>query len=153
MLGDPAILLFDEPVNGLDLDGVSWIRALLRRLADDGRTVFVSSHLMSELQLIALGSLGGQRVRVRTTAPDELVSALTGCNVLAARTKAEEVEIEGLSAAEISTLAHNLGIPVRDLAEVEQSLEHAYRRLTENSVEYRGESSNPALDARDGADR
>jgi hypothetical protein len=92
LLGDPQVLLFDEPVNGLDLDGVRWIRALLRGFADEGRTVLVSSHLMSEMQLIAdrvviigrgrliadagirevLGGLGGQRVRVRTPDVDAL---------------------------------------------------------------------------------
>lgn len=173
LLGDPTILLFDEPINGLDLDGVRWIRTLLRGLADEGRTVFVSSHLMSELQAIAdhviiigrgrlianstldelLGSFGEQRVRVRTTAPDDLVSALAQREARAERTGAEEVEIEGISAAEVGALANALGIPVRHLSDVEQSLEEAYLRLAKGSVEYQGDSAKPALDTTDGAGR
>jgi ABC-2 type transport system ATP-binding protein len=157
LLGDPQVLLFDEPVNGLDLDGVRWIRTLLRGFADEGRTVLVSSHLMSEMQLIAdrvviigrgrliadagieevLRGLGGQRVRVRTPRADDLHRAL------ATRTAVEptapgELEVTGLSAAEIGDLAHALGVPVHLLAETEQSLEHAYLSLTEDSVDYHG---------------
>ncbi len=157
LLGDPDVLLFDEPVNGLDLDGVRWIRALLRGFADEGRTILVSSHLMSEMQLIAdrvviigrgrliadaevdevLRGLGGQRVRVRTPQPDELH------RVLAERAPVEstgpgELEVTGVPAAEIGDLAHEVGVPVHHLAEVEQSLEHAYLSLTEGSVDYHG---------------
>jgi ABC-2 type transport system ATP-binding protein len=172
LLGNPAVLLFDEPVNGLDLDGVRWIRALLRRLADEGRTVLVSSHLMSEMQLIAdkviiigrgrliadsaieefLGSLGSQRVRVRTAAPDDLIRGVSPRAASVVRSGPDEVVVEGLSSAEIGTLAHELGVPVHHLAEIQQSLEQAYLRLTEDGVDYHG-STEPAAAAEDGAGR
>jgi ABC-2 type transport system ATP-binding protein len=177
LLGDPPVLLFDEPVNGLDLDGVRWIRALLRGFADEGRTVLVSSHLMSEMQLVAdrvviigrgrliadagvdevLTGLGGRRVRVRTPRAEELRAALesqplTG-DGFAARsvqcTGPEELEVAGLGAPTVGDLAHSLGVPVHHLAEVEQSLEHAYLSLTEETVDYHGKQPVPA----DGADR
>ncbi len=162
LLGDPQVLLFDEPVNGLDLDGVRWIRKLLRGFADEGRTVLVSSHLMSEMQLIAdrvviigrgrlitdadidevLRGLGGQRVRVRTPAADDLYRALAD-RATVELTAPGELEVIGLPATEIGDLAHALGVPVHHLAEVEQSLEHAYLSLTEDSVDYHGHTSAP----------
>ena len=162
VLGDPRVLLFDEPVNGLDLDGVRWIRTLLRGFADEGRTVLVSSHLMSEMQLIAdrvviigrgrliadadigevLRGLGGQRVRVRTPQADDLHRALADRAVVE-RTVPDELEVTGLPATEIGDLAHALGVPVHHLAEVEQSLEHAYLTLTEDSVDYHGRTREP----------
>jgi ABC-2 type transport system ATP-binding protein len=162
LLGDPPVLLFDEPVNGLDLDGVRWIRALLRGFADEGRTVLVSSHLMSEMQLIAdrvviigrgrlvadagieevLGGLGGQRVRVRAVDTDALHRGLTDRAVVE-RTGPDELEVQGLSATEIGDLAYAIGVPVHHLAEVEQSLERAYLSLTEDSVDYHGQDAVP----------
>jgi ABC-2 type transport system ATP-binding protein len=163
LLGDPQVLLFDEPVNGLDLDGVRWIRALLRGFADEGRTVFVSSHLMSEMQLIAdrvviigggrliadadidqvLRGLDGQRVRVRTPAPDELYRALAEHAAVERTAVQDELEVTGMPAAEVGNLAHAIGIPVHHLAEVEQSLEHAYLSLTEDAVDYNGVTPEP----------
>ena len=157
LLGDPQVLLFDEPVNGLDLDGVRWIRALLRGFADEGRTVLVSSHLMSEMQLIAdrvviigrgrlvadatldevMQGLGGRRVRVRTPGATELRRALTGAAAVE-ETAPDELEVTGLAAREIGEAAHRVGVPVHHLAEVEQSLEHAYLSLTEDAVDYHG---------------
>jgi ABC-2 type transport system ATP-binding protein len=157
LLGDPQVLLFDEPVNGLDLDGVRWIRALLRGFADEGRTVLVSSHLMSEMQLIAdriviigrgrliadapvdqiLRGLGSQRVRIRTPRIDDLQCALAD-RAAVERTAPDELEVTGLPATELGDLAHALGIRVHHLAEIEQSLEHAYVTLTEESVDYHG---------------
>lgn len=158
LLGDPPVLLFDEPVNGLDLDGVRWIRALFRGFADEGRTVLVSSHLMSEMQLIAdrvvvigrgrliadqdvagmLGGLAGARVRVRTPQPEALANAL-GPEVSVARPRPGELELGGMSAREVGELAHAHGIPLHHLAEVEQSLEDAYLSLTEGEVEHVGQ--------------
>ncbi len=162
LLGDPQVLLFDEPVNGLDLDGVRWIRALLRGFADEGRTVLVSSHLMSEIQLIAdrvviigrgrliadadigevLRGMGGQRVRVRTPRVDDLHRRL-GDLAAVERTAPGELEVTGLPATEIGDLAHTLGLPVHHLAEVERSLEHAYLSLTDDSVDYHGHTPEP----------
>jgi ABC-2 type transport system ATP-binding protein len=158
LLGDPRVLLFDEPINGLDVDGVRWLRDLLRRLADDGRTVLVSSHLMSEMELVAdhvviigrgrliadarldelLSTLGGRRVLVTTPTPDALVRALSGRDVRTERPSAEQVQVHGLDAAEVGRLVHELDIPVSHLAAVHQSLEEAYERLTRGSVEHRG---------------
>jgi ABC-2 type transport system ATP-binding protein len=155
LLGDPQVLLFDEPVNGLDLDGVRWIRALLRGFADEGRTVLVSSHLMSEMQLIAdrvviigrgrliadagidevLRGLGGRRVQVCTPQTDDLHRALAVRDAVSARASGE-LKVTGMSATAIGDLAHALGVRVHHLAEVEQSLEHAYVSLTEESVDH-----------------
>lgn len=163
LLGDPPVVLFDEPVNGLDLDGVRWIRALLRGCADEGRTVLVSSHLMSEMQLIAdriivigrgrlitdattqdlLRGLGAQTVRVRCPESDALERALSSRGEVT-RTTWDELEVTGLSAGDIGDLAHSLGIRIHHLAEIEQSLENAYLRLTEDQVDYHGQEPEPA---------
>jgi ABC-2 type transport system ATP-binding protein len=158
LLGDPEVLVFDEPVNGLDLEGVRWVRTLFRECADEGRTVFVSSHLMSEMQMIAdrvviigrgrliadadvaevLGG-AGVLVRVRTPQADALVRALAGRAEVSAP-RPDELEVSGLGAAEIGDAAHAAGVRLHHLAEVETSLEQAYWSLTEESVEYRGEA-------------
>lgn len=156
LLGDPPVLVFDEPVNGLDLDGVRWIRGLLRGFADEGRTVLVSSHLMSEMQLVAdrvlvigrgrlLADAGiedvlrglGHRVRVRSPRAEQLHGVLAD-RAAVERVTAEELEVTGLAAAEVGDLAHAAGVPVHRLAEAEQSLEQAYLALTEGSVEHAG---------------
>lgn len=158
LLGDPPVLLFDEPVNGLDLDGVRWIRALLRGFADEGRAVLVSSHLMGEVQHVAdriviigrgrliadasvgevLRGLGEHQVRVRTPSVDDLARALAPLASSVERVGPDELEVVGCPAEEIGSLAHALGIPLHHLAEVEQSLEQAYLRLTENSLDFPG---------------
>ena len=158
LLGEPRVLLFDEPVNGLDLDGVRWIRGLLRELADQGRTVLVSSHLLSEMQhtadrLIVVGrgrliahatteeilrGLGGRQVRVRSARLDELLARLEDRGLAATRISEQELRVDGGSAEEVGALAHTLGIPLDHLAEVELSLEEAYLRLTDGSVEHHG---------------
>ncbi|MDZ5660213.1 ATP-binding cassette domain-containing protein [Nocardioides sp. S-58] len=158
LLGDPAVLLFDEPVNGLDLDGVRWIRALLRGFADEGRTVLVSSHLMSEMQVVAdrlvivgrgrlvadattqevLLGLGGQRVRVGTTAAAVLAAALRGRAATVEQVGPDELDVTGLAAREVGDVALAVGAPVHHLAPVEHSLEQAFLRLTGDDVEYHG---------------
>ncbi|HYG93153.1 MAG TPA: ABC transporter ATP-binding protein [Nocardioides sp.] len=173
LLGDPGVLLFDEPVNGLDLDGVRWIRALLRGFADEGRTVLVSSHLMSEMQLIAdrvivigrgrliadtdieamLRGLDAQRVRVRSPRADALAEALTPRASSIDRTGPDELEVAGLPAHEIGDAAHRVGVPLHHLAEVQHSLEHAYLRLTEDSVDYHGHTPAQEPATLDGAAR
>ena len=158
LLGDPGVLLFDEPVNGLDLDGVRWIRSLLRGWADEGRTVLVSSHLMSEMQVVAdrvvvigrgrliadatvdevLRGLDEQRVSVRTPYADELARVLTARGGEVERHGPADLEVSGLAAAVVGTLAHEHDVPLHRLAEVEQSLEQAYLRLTEGALEHVG---------------
>ena len=158
LLGDPGVLMFDEPVNGLDLDGVRWIRALLRGWADEGRTVLVSSHLMSEMQMVAdrvvvigrgrliadatvdevLRGLDEQRVSVRTPYADDLGRALAARGGVVERLGPEDLDVVGLAASVVGTVAHEHGVPLHRLAEAEQSLEQAYLRLTEDAVEHVG---------------
>ncbi|WP_033440195.1 ABC transporter ATP-binding protein [Saccharothrix sp. NRRL B-16314] len=164
LIGDPGVLLFDEPINGLDLDGVRWIRGLLRQLADEGRTVLVSSHLMSEMEQVAdrlvvigrgrliadattaqiMSGLGHVRVRVRGPEPDRLLTALREHGFQAERVDADEVRVEDSTAEEVGDLAHALHVPLHHLSEVRQSLEDAYVELTNSSVEYHGREARSA---------
>ena len=156
LLGDPAILMFDEPVNGLDPEGILWIRSLMKQLAGEGRTVFVSSHLMSEMEntadhliVIGRGRLiadcsvaefiernSVQAVRVRTPQPDALVAAIrrAGGRVTAA---GEAIVIHGLAADKVGDLAYENGIRLHELAVAQASLEEAYMEQTAASVEFR----------------
>lgn len=160
LLADPRILLFDEPINGLDLDGVRWIRGLLRQLADDGRTVLVSSHLMSEVQqtadrLVVVGrgrlladttthellrGIGHLQVRVHSPRFDALASELEQRGLVVHQLDPDVLNVEDTTAASIGDLAHSLGIPLHHLSEVEQSLEDAYLRLTRESLEHHAQT-------------
>ncbi|MEV8371332.1 ATP-binding cassette domain-containing protein [Kribbella sp. NPDC056861] len=158
LLGDPEVLMFDEPVNGLDPDGVRWVRRLMRKLALEGRTVFVSSHLMSEMQLtadqlvvIGRGKLiadapiadviaGSSRTTVRVRIPDQSDLTLLRDRLV---TEAEQVEslphqliVAGVPAERIGDLAHELGVRLHELHTERASLEEAYMELTADSVEY-----------------
>jgi ABC-2 type transport system ATP-binding protein len=164
LLGDPRVLLFDEPINGLDLDGVRWIRGLLRRLADEGRTVLVSSHLMSEMEqtadrLVVIGrgrliadattgeilrGLGHRQVRVRTAQPDELLAGLRELGFTVQRIDGHELQVDDGTAEDVGELANSFSIPLHHLSEVQQSLEHAYLELTGASVEFHGRPAQPA---------
>jgi ABC-2 type transport system ATP-binding protein len=164
LLGDPRVLLFDEPINGLDLDGVRWIRGLLRSLADEGRTVLVSSHLMSEMEqtadrLIVIGrgrliadattqgilrGLGSRQVRVRTSQPDQLLARLLEQGYAAQRLDGHELTVDDGTAEDVGELANTFSIPLHHLSEVQQSLEHAYLELTGTSVEFHGRPAQPA---------
>lgn len=155
LLGDPQTLILDEPVNGLDPDGVTWMRGLLRGLADEGRTVFLSSHLLGELSLIAdhVIVIGKGRIiadkplaelvdttettQVRTAAVAELVKVLTGSDVSTTVLSTDTVEVSGLSAEQIAERASAAGIVLYQIAPVTRSLEDAYNELTRDSVEYR----------------
>ncbi|SFO17185.1 ABC-2 type transport system ATP-binding protein [Geodermatophilus obscurus] len=168
LLGDPGVLLFDEPVNGLDLDGVRWIRGLLRRLADEGRTVLVSSHLLSEVEqtaerLVVVGrgrlvadttteellrGLGGRRVRVRCVRPDLLAPALRRRGATVEEVGDAELQVQGLSAEDVGEVADSVRVPLHHLSDVQQSLEEAYLALTAGSVEFAGQDPVPT-----GADR
>ncbi|MER6168258.1 ABC transporter ATP-binding protein [Streptomyces violaceorubidus] len=160
LLGDPQILLFDEPVNGLDPDGVRWVRELMRSLASEGRTVFVSSHLMSEMQLtadhlvvigrgklladdtidrvIARSSLTAVRVRTPDVdAMDTLVRHLEERQLDVQRHEPHECLVSGATVESIGDLAFELGIRLHELRVVEASLEEAYMEMTANSIEYK----------------
>ena len=156
LLGDPDVLLFDEPVNGLDVDGVRWVRHLVRDLAAEGRTVLVSSHLLSEMQqtadhllvigrgqLIAdastsdvLAGSGVQRVRVRTSEPDALYSRLDRFGADLERLEDGSVLVAGVSTQDIGEAARDAGLVLHELTELPSSLEQAYLQLTADSIEY-----------------
>jgi ABC-2 type transport system ATP-binding protein len=170
LLGDPQILVFDEPVNGLDPEGILWIRTLMRSLAAEGRTVFVSSHLMSEMEhtadhviVIGRGRLiadcsmaefiarsSGQAIVVRTPQPDALARAVAvagGASARAADTEPGELEVSGLTEERIGDLAFAHGVRLHHLAPSRASLEQAFMELTADSVEYyagRPEARRPA---------
>ena len=158
LLGDPPVLMFDEPVNGLDPDGVRWIRRLTRSLAGEGRTVLVSSHLMSEMQLTAdwLVVIGRGRllanapttevvaasavaVRVRSPQPAGLATLtdrLTVTGAVVEPTGPDELTVTGTTAEHIGDLAHDLAVPLHELTPHEASLERAFMALTADRVEY-----------------
>ncbi len=171
MLGDPQTLILDEPVNGLDPEGVKWVRYLVKGLAAEGRTVFISSHLMSEMavtadHLIVIGRgriladapidevlTGGQkeRVLVRTDDADALAAAVGSPGVQVQRQSEEELEIIGLSARSIAEAAFSRGILITGLIPQQETLEDAYMELTGGEVEYRSGSVNEqALPAPEG---
>ncbi|MBN6041306.1 ABC transporter ATP-binding protein [Amycolatopsis sp. 195334CR] len=156
LLGDPAVLLLDEPVNGLDPDGVRWIRELLRSLAAEGRTVLVSSHLMSEMALTAdrLIVIGRGRliadtsvreleerfqrgVFVRSPRAVELSDALRGAGAEVVAESNEALSVHGMGVDSIGELAAARGIPVYEVMPRSASLEEAYLELTADSVDYR----------------
>ncbi|PRX53281.1 ABC-2 type transport system ATP-binding protein [Nonomuraea fuscirosea] len=156
LLGDPEVLMFDEPVNGLDPDGVRWVRGLMRSLAGEGRTVFVSSHLMSEMQLTAdhLVVIGRGRliadapladviagssltaVLIRTPHADALADRLRAAGIAVDRLGENELEATGAPVERVGDLAHEAGIRLHELRTRQASLEQAYQELTADSVEY-----------------
>ncbi|MBB5116940.1 ABC transporter ATP-binding protein [Streptomyces eurocidicus] len=162
LLGDPQVLLFDEPVNGLDPEGILWVRNLMKQLAAEGRTVFVSSHLMSEMALtadhlivigrgqlladmsvqdfISTNSADFARVRTPDTAPEgreKLTAALVeaGGQVLAEPDGA--LRVTGVPLPRISDLAHDADVRLWELSPHQASLEEAYMRMTQGAVDYR----------------
>ncbi|MFK4147736.1 ATP-binding cassette domain-containing protein [Streptomyces sp. NPDC004065] len=156
LLGDPRILMFDEPVNGLDPEGIHWIRGLMRSLAAEGRTVFVSSHLMSEMALTAehLVVIGQGRlladtsmsdfiernsrswVRIRTPDRERLLDALHRAGITAVERGGGLLEVDGGKAERIGELAAQHGVVLHELSTRQSSLEEAFMRLTAESVEY-----------------
>jgi ABC-2 type transport system ATP-binding protein len=155
LLGDPDVLLFDEPVNGLDPEGIRWVRGLLRDLADEGRTVLVSSHLMSEMEdtadhLVVVGRgrlladvpmndlLGAHAaVRVRTPQTQALGAALQRAGAGVALEADGALRVEGLDVAAVGDVAFSSRVRVHELTRLTSSLEEAYLELTGDDVEYR----------------
>jgi ABC-2 type transport system ATP-binding protein len=157
LLGDPGTLLFDEPVNGLDPDGILWIRTLMRSLADEGRTVLVSSHLMSEMALTAdhllvigkgrlladtplselIARNSDERVEVRAADPQRLAADLRVVGAQVTMEPDGTLGVLGLESKQIGELAAERGHVLHQLCDVTVSLEEAYFRLTGESVEYR----------------
>jgi len=157
LLGDPATVMLDEPVNGLDPEGVHWIRNLLKQLASEGRTVFVSSHLMSEMSLTAdhlivigrgrliadmsvdefVRKAGGERVRVRTPDAARLRELVLGPAVSVVSAETGVLEVEGLTSQRVGEIAAAGGIVLHELVQVQASLEEAFMELTRDDVEFK----------------
>ena len=156
LLGDPGVLLLDEPVNGLDPEGIRWVRDLLKALANEGRTVFVSSHLMSEMaltaehvvvvgrgrvianvpvqQLISGASRGV--VLVRTPYASQLAEVLSSDGVTINHPEGDVLEVTGLSAAQIGQIALEARVVLHGLAPQEASLEEAFMTMTRDAVDF-----------------
>ncbi|WP_167468253.1 ABC transporter ATP-binding protein [Streptomyces coelicoflavus] len=163
LLGDPRILMFDEPVNGLDPEGIHWIRNLMKTLASQGRTVFVSSHLMSEMALTAdhLVVIGQGRlladtsmaefiaensrsyVRIRTPQREQLLDALHGAGVTVVEVGDGVLEVDGDKSEAVGELAARQQIVLHELSPQRASLEEAFMQLTAESVEYHAHDGQP----------
>ena len=156
LLGDPQTLILDEPVNGLDPEGVVWVRNLVKYLASEGRTVFLSSHLMSEMALTAdhlivigrgkiiadapikdiITGKGQSRTRVRSDQPDRLMHVLAGTGVSVELQDHELLEVTGLDPRQIARSALDNHVLIYELTPLQASLEEAYMELTKDEVEY-----------------
>ena len=160
LLGDPAIVILDEPANGLDPEGILWIRNLLKGLAAEGRTVFLSSHLMAEMaqtaeHLVVIGrgrliadttvaeiveeASHGAAVLVRTPQATDLRDALLRDGVTITSPEREQLEVQGLTSADVGAAAARHGIVLHELIPQRASLEQAFMRLTGGAVEYHAE--------------
>ena len=158
LLGDPRVVMLDEPVNGLDPDGILWIRNLLKDLAAQGRTVLLSSHLMSEIELTAehllvigrgrimadmpmqqfIAEASGNHVHVVTPDGAALRDLLAAKGVAVSSDAPGVLDIEGLTSQEIGTRAAQAGVVLYELTPIEPSLEDAFMNMTRDSVEFRG---------------
>jgi ABC-2 type transport system ATP-binding protein len=165
LLGDPRVVVLDEPVNGLDPEGVLWIRNLLKALAAEGRTVFVSSHLMSEMALTAtrlivvgrgrliadttvedfIALAGGNAVTVRTPRAAELRDLLLGPGIMIRSELSDVLQVQGLTAEQIGTTAWRANLPIFELTAQQASLEEAFMELTNDSVDYRSHDAQLAM--------
>ncbi|MGW7415681.1 ABC transporter ATP-binding protein [Streptomyces sp. NPDC054863] len=164
LLGDPPVVMLDEPSNGLDPEGIVWIRELMKRLAVEGRTVLVSSHLMNETSsfadhLVVLGrgtlladmpmrdflaARGRPRVRLRTTAPDRLRKALARAGLTPVREGEGRWSVEGTTAEQVGAAAASEGIALLELSDEQITLEDAYLDLTATEAEFTGAPAFPA---------
>jgi ABC-2 type transport system ATP-binding protein len=164
LLADPATLILDEPVNGLDPEGIRWVRNLLKGLAAEGRTVFVSSHLMNEMAVTAehiiivgrgrliadvdveefVRSASTATVRVRSPEAGRLAGLLAGPDVTVAPGEAGVMRVTGLTPASIGDLARDHGVAIHELTAENASLEEAFMAMTADSVEYHGATERSA---------
>lgn len=169
LLGDPEVVMLDEPANGLDPDGIKWIRELLRGLAAEGRTVFVSSHLMSEMALTAdhLIVVGAGRVLADVSMSDFVSGASAGSvlvrspqaqtlrgligadGVTVISTSPTELEVSGRTAESIGEVAASAGVVLHELATRSPSLEQAFMELTNSSVAFHGHADAAATTTKD----
>jgi ABC-2 type transport system ATP-binding protein len=157
LLGDPPVLMFDEPFNGMDPEGIVWMRGFLRSLADEGRAVLVSSHLMAELQdsadhLVVVGrgqviadttvaeliaAASSDRVSLRTTARPDAMTALADAGATVATTNRDTLTVSGLPAERIVAILAGRGVPFSEVSAHRATLEEAYMELTRDAVEFR----------------
>jgi ABC-2 type transport system ATP-binding protein len=157
LLGDPPVLIFDEPINGLDPEGIAWVRHLLRSLAEEGRTVLVSSHLMSEMaltadhlivigrgRLLASGRVAdfiertsGHHVRVATPEAPALAALLREKGASVTVNGTEELSVKGMECRDVGILAAGAGLTLYELSAQRASLEDAYMELTHEHAEFR----------------
>jgi ABC-2 type transport system ATP-binding protein len=157
LLGDPPVLMFDEPFNGMDPEGIVWMRGFLRALAAEGRAVLVSSHLMSELQdsadhLVVVGrgkviadasvreliaAASGDRVSLRTSARSEAMTVLAHAGATVAATDRDAVTVTGMPAERVVTLLGESAVPFSEISAHRATLEEAYMELTRDAVEFR----------------
>jgi ABC-2 type transport system ATP-binding protein len=164
LLGDPHTVILDEPINGLDTEGIRWIRSLLRGLAAQGKTVFVSSHLMNEMALTAqhlivigrgrliadtgvkefIAGAEGDTVRVRSTDPDALAALLRPRAAEVSRDRDGALTVSGLSTDQVGRAAGAAGITLLELTERRASLEEAFIDMTSDAVEFRAPTNAPA---------
>ena len=163
LLGDPSVVMLDEPVNGLDPEGIHWMRSLLKGLAADGRTVFVSSHLMSEMSLTAdhlivigrgriiadtstsefVQAASGNVVRVRSPQAAQLRGLLVAPEVTVEALDPGSLEVRGLTAAQIGNIAAANGIALHELTPQQASLEEAFMDLTREEIEFKAAELEP----------
>jgi ABC-2 type transport system ATP-binding protein len=161
LLGDPPVLIFDEPFNGMDPEGIVWMKDFLRSLAAEGRAVLVSSHLMSELQDTAghvvivgrgrviadrsvadlIAAASGNHIMLRTTAPADAMTVLVSAGARVTATGSGVLSIAGLSSETTVSVLTGHAIPVSEIAAHRATLEEAYMELTKDSVEYRAEAT------------
>src|SRR3954466_12490190 len=173
MLGDPRTLILDEPVNGLDPEGVQWVRRLVRSLADEGRTVFLSSHLMNEMaqtadQLLVIGrgriiaagpvqqvidSVSGPAVQVRSPRAADLAALVSVEGAAVSSLAPGALELRGIDAERVGEIACAHGIVLHELSPRSASLEEAYMSLTQDAVEYRSDVAVTAPTAPKGENR
>jgi ABC-2 type transport system ATP-binding protein len=166
MLGDPPVLMLDEPFNGLDPEGIVWMRGFLRGLAAEGRAVLVSSHLMSELEdtaehLIVVGrgtvvadtsvaaliaAASGDRVTVRTTGRTEAMTVLARSGATVTVSDRDTITVTGLGSEQVIALLQGASVPFSEISAHRATLEAAYMELTRDAVEFRTETT-------EGADR
>ena len=157
LLGDPPVLMFDEPFNGMDPEGIVWMRWFLRSLAGEGRAVLVSSHLMAELEgstdhLVVVGrgkviadttvaeliaAASGDRVSLRTTAGSDATAALTRAGATVAASDREALTVSGLTAERVVAVLSGAGVPFSGISAHRATLEEAYMELTRDAVEFR----------------
>jgi ABC-2 type transport system ATP-binding protein len=161
LLGDPAVLIFDEPFNGMDPEGIVWMKNFLRSLAAQGRAVLVSSHLMSELQdtaghLVIVGrgmviadtsvtdlidAASGNRITLTTTAPAEAMTVLTGAGAEVTATDSGVLTVSSLSSQQVVATLTSHAVPFSEITAHRATLEQAYMEITSQSVEYRAEAA------------